>query len=194
MIVYLAGKVDDNGRMETRQVDGYQCFLPEFWKRAAREHDELGDSADVELIAAFGRSEELKAGEKLLKSKDLLMLMNSRYIYLPEVYRILYDGEAAGPGEKEKKSRSFSPETLGRYLDQAARGTSFEKGMRFEEAAAYFMEAAEGLRMRGNRTTILISKNGWTKDAEEEAKRQALQGIYILCITEEEMGEEPDAD
>mgnify|MGYP005762798141 FL=1 len=193
----------------------------------------------------------LMGKEEAVISKDLLMLMNSRYIYLPEVYRILYDGEAAGPGEKEKKSRSFSPETLGRYLDQAARGTSFEKGMRFEEAAAYFMEAAEGLRiagrrvktefqeidlclvnmsldqelwdmgafflvecknwkkaagvsvvrelgltarMRGNRTTILISKNGWTKDAEEEAKRQALQGICILCITEEEMREVPDAE
>lgn len=68
LIVYLAGKVDDNGRMETRQVDSYQCFLPEFWKRAAQEHDELGDSADVELIAAFGRSEELKAGEKELRT------------------------------------------------------------------------------------------------------------------------------
>lgn len=29
---------------------------------------------------------------------------------------------------------------------------------------------------------------------EEEAKRQALQDIYILCITEEEMREVPDAE
>ena len=94
LIVYLAGKVDDNGRMETRQVDSYQCFLPEFWKRAAQEHDELGDSADVELIAAFGRSEELKAGEKELRigAEEVFRYLTSDvdYVELGEWWDLQY--------------------------------------------------------------------------------------------------------
>lgn len=447
LILYLAGKVDAHGRMEIRQVNSYQCFRPEFWKRTAKEHEEAGRLADAEMIAALGRREELKAAEAELSaeaekvftyvtsgvcyvelgewdmmylypvscgaellpdmlgiwtqyeqprlhgkqmmiqsflfsdmagrriigampdmengqwfalleggtklyfredvpysreildsrdigsftigqtdgiidnpvygygtayfpgelcsewhkvfefalavsentweaesvqhvyerflqfleenvcvtmeaepiiektqylrallitvenirkylqgqeeaviSKDLLLLMNSRYVYLPEIYQILY-GESVRAAnevnEAEKAEKIFSAEVLGKYLDQAAQGTPFEKGLRFEEAAAYFMEAAGGLRiagrrvktefqeidlclvnvsldqelwdmgafilvecknwkkaagvtvvrelgltarMRGNKTTILISKNGWTRDAAEEAE------------------------
>ena len=48
-------------------------------------------------------------------------------------------------------------------------------------------------RMRGNKTTLLISKNGWTADAEQEAIRQALQEIFLLCVTEKELRQVPDA-
>lgn len=189
----------------------------------------------------------LRGEEEAVISKDLLLLMNSRYIYLPQVYQLMYQDNG---GRETGRADTFDRGTLCAYLDRAAAGGSFEKGLEFEKAAGYFMAAAEGLRiagkhvrtefqeidlclvnvsvdqdlwemgafllvecknwkkpagisvvrelgltarMRGNKTTILISRKGWSEKAAEEARRQAAQEIYILCITEEELRRVADA-
>lgn len=96
--------------------------------------------------------------EEAVITKDLLLLMNSRYIYLPELYSNLYDEKEVGLVEQEKQSGVFSPEILKRYLNQAARGTSFEKGMRFEEVDAYFMKAAKDMQIAGRRVKTEIQE------------------------------------
>lgn len=197
---------------------------------------------NVENVQTYLRGES-----EVVVSKDLLLLMNSRYIYLPEIRRIL---KRTGPPVSPEPASVFCQETLCAYLDRARIGSAYERGARFEVASAYFATALKGFRiagrrvktafqeidlclvnvsldqdcwdmgafilvecknwkkpagisvvrelglaarMRGNKTTLLISKNGWTADAEQEAIRQALQEIFLLCVTEKELRQVPDA-
>lgn len=48
--------------------------------------------------------------------------------------------------------------------------------------------------MKGNKTTLLFAANGITSDAKKEIERLAVNNIYILCITRDDLLELKERD
>ena len=99
---------------------------------------------NVENLRGF-----LKGREEPVVSKELLKLLNSRYVYIPYLWEAL---KKELPGAVcERQIPEFAPERLKKYLCSAEEGTAYEKGVRWEKAAEYYVQQICGLRITGKR-------------------------------------------
>lgn len=83
-------------------------------------------------------------------SKNILYQMRSRYIYLPQIYRLIarhYEREVLS----RKISSSFNKEDFTLLLRDLDYGNNNEKGINLEEIANHFIESIEGLVVSGRR-------------------------------------------
>lgn len=179
----------------------------------------------------------LKGKEEPVVSKDLWLLLNSRYIYLPYIYELLEI-------PSKHNDNKFDYHKFQKKLQLLEIKDNYQKGLNFEEVASYFIDNVTGLKitgrrvktgtqeidlsainvsldnnlwemgayiliecknwtkkvnigvirglshiseLKGNKTTILFSANGLTKDAEKEIIRTAVNGKFILSITKDEL-------
>jgi len=178
----------------------------------------------------------LKGKEEAIISNYLLLLLNTRYVYLPYIYEII--------GFPISNNIKFDIIEFQEKIKALEVKNSYQKGLNLEELASYFINNIEGLQisgkrvkteygeidlsavntsldnnlwkmgayiliecknwkervdikvirglshisqLKGNKTAILFSINGLTKDAEEELIRTALNGSFILSITKEDL-------
>ena len=192
----------------------------------------------IEQVRSFMRGKE-----EVVISRDMLMLMNSRYIYLPYLFE-LFKIQFPHMNNCESKMGKFQIETLRAYIASSEIGGANEKGRQWENAAEYVMAQIKGLAvsgkrvrvgtqeidlsmvnvsqdgelwemgayilvecknwkrkagvpvirnlghicsLKGNKTAVLFAANGVTADAQKEVQRLAQHGIYILCISRDEM-------
>lgn len=181
--------------------------------------------------------EFLKGKEEYLISKDILLLLNSRYIYLPHLYNLFeipmlkneiifskkrWDKKIENLNNPDNRQKGINLEDLAEYfinninglkvsgkrvktlyqeIDLSAVNVSLDK--KLWEIGAYILiecknwnkkvgikvirELAHISQLKGNKTTILFSKNGITKDAKKEILRTAINGNYIIDISTEEI-------
>lgn len=94
---------------------------------------------NVEMLKEF-----IKGNEEAVISKEVWMLLNSRYVYLPYIYNIMKIPSI----ENEVK---FSYEELQNKLKLSESKNRYEKGIKFEEVAEYFIKNIPGLRVSGTR-------------------------------------------
>lgn len=93
----------------------------------------------------------LKGKEELAISKNLLILLKSRYVYLPNIYKIIgkyYPKEVAKRAEYNK----FCNKKWESLLEAAQNGQSnYEKGVSLEDVADYYISCIEGLKVTERR-------------------------------------------
>lgn len=91
----------------------------------------------------------LKGEEEPVISKDMLLLLNSRYIYLPYIYDLMdeFGPETQAPGE----NLLFEKDKLEKIVRLSERGDTYQKGDSWERAAEYFIGQIKGLKISGRR-------------------------------------------
>lgn len=185
----------------------------------------------IESFRNFMRGED-----ETVISKDLHQTLNSRYVYLPYIWSLVPHKDLYG---------EFSSDALHNMVNKAISSENkYEKGVLWEDAAAYMLGSINGWKitgrriragaqeidisianvsiddelwelgayiliecknwskrvdlhqirniayisgMKGNKTAILFTASGITKDAEKEIVRLASENLSIVCITAEEL-------
>ena len=114
------------------------------------------DISEETFIMAFANTIKhirnyLKGKEELAISKNLLILLKSRYVYLPDIYKIIgkyYPKEVAKRAEYNK----FCTKRWESLLEAAQNGQSnYEKGVSLEDVADYYISCIEGLKVTERR-------------------------------------------
>ena len=114
------------------------------------------DISEETFIMAFANTIKhirnyLKGKEELAISKNLLILLKSRYVYLPDIYKIIgkyYPKEVAKRAEYNK----FCNKRWESLLEAAQNGQSnYEKGVSLEDVADYYISCIEGLKVTERR-------------------------------------------
>ena len=90
----------------------------------------------------------LKGREEIALSKDLLMLLNSRFSYLPYCMELFREPDA---GSGEVGDVEFDRDRLLEMLKSSEEGSTFEKGVKLETIAEYVISCIDGLRICGKR-------------------------------------------
>ena len=92
----------------------------------------------------------LKGEEEAGISKNMLLLLKNRYIYLPTMYKVI---SKYYPKEVLEKSKNieFSNKKFREMLDKIDNGTTYEKGILLEEVAEYFINCIPGLNITKKR-------------------------------------------
>lgn len=108
---------------------------------------EVGLRTLEKLVKAM--KEYLRAEEQNLISKNNLITLGSRYIYMPVNQEII---SKYFPIDNNKSKRKYNMNTLKKLLSQLEQETNYEKGIAMEKLARYFLES------------IPRSKNYWTKN------------------------------
>lgn len=102
---------------------------------------ELYHSAQLRLIRDVRSF--LRGEDEQVTSKDLHQTLNSRYVYLPHLWGLF-------PHEEEQGE--FSAQTFRGLIEKALHADgSYEKGVLWEDAAAYLLERIGGWRITGRR-------------------------------------------
>ena len=86
----------------------------------------------------------IKGKEEQVVSKELWQLLNSRYVYLPYIYKML------GTPSKDNNIK-FDLNIFKQKLKLLESDNSYQKGVSLEEVASYFIDNIEGLKITGNR-------------------------------------------
>lgn len=101
----------------------------------------------------------LKGEEEVAVSKDFLLLLNSRYAYLPYLYELM---NSMGIKMEEVVANCglqvFSPEKLRQIIELGENGDSFQKGVQWEAAAEYFISHIKGLKVSGRRINVGVQE------------------------------------
>jgi len=93
----------------------------------------------IETIRGF-----LKGKDELVISKDLLQVMNSRYVYLPYIYSIV--------NLHNLDNKIFNKIEFSSMIEKAVvEKDSFQKGLLWEGVADYFIECVDGLEISAKR-------------------------------------------
>lgn len=101
------------------------------------------------LISISGVREYLRGKEETVISKDLLLLLNSRYSYLPYLYDLME--KFSWCGKRKKTSGKFSREHLEELVHLSEVSDTYQRGVRWEDAAEYFLSHIRGLKISGRR-------------------------------------------
>lgn len=101
----------------------------------------------------------LKGEEEVAVSKDFLLLLNSRYAYLPYLYELM---NSMGIKMEEVVANCgpqvFSTEKLRQIIELGENGDSFQKGVQWEAAAEYFISHIKGLKVSGRRINVGVQE------------------------------------
>lgn len=89
----------------------------------------------------------LRGEETEVISKDLWLTLNSRYIYLPYIYKLLKETLKCRSQMKE----TFHQETMKQLIENSEVTDNYQKGINWEQASRYFIENIEGLEVFGHR-------------------------------------------
>ncbi len=84
-------------------------------------------------------------------SKDFWILLNTRYVYLPHMYRLL-DVE---PETMGKAPQPFNAATLKELVKVAQIDNTYQKGIGWEDAVEYFMSHIPGFQVSGHRVRAI---------------------------------------
>ncbi len=97
--------------------------------------------ANIEQIRLY-----LQGKDEQVVSKDILKLMNTKYVYLPYIY------ENVGIKRKLNNSlENFSKNHLKKLLDASETFAKYDKGIAWERVAEYILQYVEGLTITGKR-------------------------------------------
>ena len=108
---------------------------------------------DAYLKRIVNMREYLCCKEETILSNDWLRMMGNRFIYLNNIYTLLgqyYPKEISGMNQ----TKTFELADFRRLLDASEEGTAYQKGMIWEEAAAYMLERIDGLKVNGRRLRV----------------------------------------
>lgn len=83
-------------------------------------------------------------------SKNMLILLRSRYVYLPVIYELISKYYEAEVSQKSAYTM-FSNKKWEELLEKIDKGNNYEKGIGLEEIANYFIECIEGLKVTKRR-------------------------------------------
>ena len=153
VFLYLAALSDRTWTPETA-VPAYEKFLDfvrmyicQVQKVPAFLEKELFVKCLVKNIEKF--REFLEGREEPVISKELLLLLQSRHVYIPYLWEAL---GAELPGAVcERKLPVYQPGKMKEFLERAGKGTVYEKGICWEKAAEYYIQQICGLRITGRR-------------------------------------------
>ena len=120
----------------------------------------------------------LKGGEEPVISKELLLLLQSRHVYIPYLWEAL---GAELPGAVcERQLSAYQPEKMKEFLESAEKGTAYEKGICLERAAEYYIQQICGLRITGRRVRTGLQKIDLSAVNVSLDSRLWEMGAYIL--------------
>ena len=128
----------------------------------------------VEKVRSFLRGEE-----EFVISRDLLMLMNSRYIYLPYVVE-LFHAEFPHMNIFDHEEEGFQAEILRSHIQLSETGDANEKGRRWEKAAEYVMAHVRGLAVCGRRVRAGTQEIDLSVANRSQDGELWMMGAYIL--------------
>lgn len=93
----------------------------------------------------------LKGKDSRVISKDLWLLLNTRYIYLPYLYELL-----ELPIEKIGVSKEvFSQKELKKIIQSSEQKDAYQKGLQWENAVEYFLNCITGFQISGRRVKAI---------------------------------------
>ena len=92
----------------------------------------------------------LQGKEEIGISKNMLLTLKSRYIYLPQIYSII---QKYYPKQVIERNNciEFSKNEFKLILDKIDKGNNYEKGICLEEVADYFINCISGLKITKKR-------------------------------------------
>lgn len=108
---------------------------------------------DVYLKRIVNMREYLCCKEETILSNDWLRMMGNRFIYLNNIYTLLgkyYPKEII----EMNQTKTFELTDFRRLLYASEEGTSYQKGIIWEEVAAYMLERIAGLKVNGRRLRV----------------------------------------
>ena len=82
-------------------------------------------------------------------SKELWLFLNSRYVYLPYIYKLI--GKTGNPVVVKR----YKPEEMVSRLEMVDVPDHYQKGINWEMAVQYFLEHIEGLKISGHRVKAI---------------------------------------
>lgn len=154
---YAVAVMDVEWTSETLQKV-YELFL-DFMKSRICEYMEAPSILEKDiffnvLLKTIGRMREyLCCREEAVISNDWFRTVGSRFIFLNNIYTLL---EQYYPEEIREMSRTetFELSKFRDLLDEAEEGTFYQKGLVWEETAAYMLERIEGIKINGRRMRV----------------------------------------
>lgn len=151
----------------TEQVWDEDAFVPVYERFLAFLEENISDIWEAETIiekkmfwsVLTGHIDEirgyLKGEEEVAVSKDFLLLLNSRYAYLPYLHELIKPaGDRAVKKTADCENHAFSPEKMRQIIELSGTGDSFQKGVQWEAAAEYFISHTKGLKVSGRRIHV----------------------------------------
>lgn len=96
----------------------------------------------------------IKGEDVQVISKDFWLFLNSRYVYLPYIYDLLN----VHMQEMCTKKNEFCKGEFDKILKSAEIKDTYQKGIKWEEAAGYFLNHIEGLKISGKRVKTLAQE------------------------------------
>lgn len=93
----------------------------------------------------------LKGKDSRVISKDLWILLNTRYVYLPYLYELLELPIETIGISKEK----FSQNELKKFIQSSEQKDIYQKGLQWENAVEYFLNCISGLQISGRRVKAI---------------------------------------
>ena len=86
-------------------------------------------------------------------SNDWLRMIGNRFIYLSNIYTLL---EKYNPKEirEMNRTKTFKLTDFRQLLYESEKGTAYQKGIIWEEVAAYMLERIVGLKVNGRRLRV----------------------------------------
>lgn len=108
---------------------------------------------DAYLKTIVKMREYLCCKEETILSNDWLKMMGNRLIYLNNIYTLL---EEYYPKEisEMNQTKTFELTDFRDLLNASEEGTAYEKGIVWEEVAAYMLERIAGLKVSGRRLRV----------------------------------------
>ncbi|WP_320919412.1 hypothetical protein [Eisenbergiella porci] len=99
------------------------------------------------------KREYLCCKEDAIVSSDWFKTVENRFVYLNNIYTLL---ERNYPKEirEMNHTKTFELSDFRGLLDASEAGTAYQKGMIWEETAAYMLERIEGLKINGRRLRV----------------------------------------
>lgn len=162
---------------------------------------------DVYLKRIVDMREYLCCKEETVLSNDWLRMIGNRFIYLSNIYTLL---EKYNPKEirEMNRTKTFKLTDFRQLLYESEKGTAYQKGIIWEEVAAYMLERIVGLKVNGRRlrvarqeidlccinisveeelwnfgALILVECKNWNRKADVRVIRSIGQIMYIKGTT-----------
>ncbi len=113
---------------------------------------------DVYLKRIVDMREYLCCKEETVLSNDWLRMIGNRFIYLSNIYTLL---EKYNPKEirEMNRTKTFKLTDFRQLLYESEKGTAYQKGIIWEEVAAYMLERIVGLKVNGRRLRVARQEN-----------------------------------
>ncbi|WP_343209386.1 hypothetical protein [Anaerolentibacter hominis] len=95
----------------------------------------------------------LRCKEEEILSKDWLQAITNHAVYFEKMYTLL-KGDYPEEVSSVTRTKKFELSEFRNLLDKAEEGTAYEKGIAWENAAAYMLERIPGLKLNGRRVRV----------------------------------------